>query len=69
MLNIKVSDTVHAYDSIEEALPALIKFVSDWYNSDDKQPLQITLTKIEGRAPPALGIYVGDTMKTEDILR
>jgi hypothetical protein len=67
-LEIKVKDNINIHDSLDEAVCAVEKIIREWFNSEDSSPLTITLSKIEDRGPPALGINVNDGIKTKEAL-
>lgn len=68
MLEIRVNDIQKVVDTLEEAVEFVVREVQRWFNSDDQTPLQITLTKPEDRAGPALQINVGDKLPTKEAL-
>ena len=68
MLNIKVNDTQKVVDTLEEAVSFVVQEITKWFNSDDQTPLQITITKPEDRAGPALNISIGEKLPTKEAL-
>ena len=68
-LQINVREVVTIVDTLPQFKEVIAKIVNDWFLSDDKEPLAVTLTKIEARGPPALGISVGDSITVRHSLR
>lgn len=67
-LEIKVKDEIKVYDNLEEGLFNVEKIIHEWFVSGDNSPLTITLSKVEDRGPPALGINVTDSVKAKEAL-
>lgn len=64
-LEIKVYDTVTAYDVFGEAVKAVADIIQKWFVSDEEKPLTITIGKMNSRAPPVLKINVNDSVSAE----
>jgi hypothetical protein len=59
-LEIRVNDSILIADSFDKAIEFIVDEVDKWYRSNDQKPLRITITKKQGRSPPALEINVAD---------
>ncbi len=59
-LEIRVYDTVITCETLEKAEQFVLETIRNWYASESKIPLTITLSKIEDRGPPALNVNVND---------
>lgn len=68
MLEIKVNEVVHVSDDALEAIVYISRVINEWYMKDDQTPLNLTITKLDNKAPP-LEISVGDVMNVKTILR
>jgi hypothetical protein len=64
-LEIKVFDTITTVDTLVQAVEYVIEVIRKWFTSDDKQPLDISLKKLEDRGPPSLKINVTDTVSAK----
>jgi hypothetical protein len=65
ILEIRVYDTVTAYDTLLEVQQAVDDIIQKWYVSDDDKPLTITISKMTNRGPPVLKIFVNDLVDTK----
>ena len=64
-LEIKVNDTITIRDTLQDTIDYITSIVKEWYWSDSKEPLSITVKKNPPRGPPALGINVSDSVQAE----
>lgn len=63
-LEIKVRDTICVIDSLPQAEEFVLQAIREWYaNENDQAPLTITLSKLDDRGPPTLGIYVRENVR------
>jgi hypothetical protein len=67
-LEIKVFEETRVVDFIGDAIEFINEVIRKWFASEDQNPLQVTISKIHGRAPPALGISVGEAVPIKDRL-
>jgi hypothetical protein len=65
MLEIHVFDTVQVADSLKEALRIILEAFKKWHQTDEDVPFTLTVKRINNKAPPALEIHVGDTVKAK----
>lgn len=64
-LEISVFDTITTIDTLAGAIEFVVETIKKWFASDDIRALQMTLTKVQRRGPPALGINVNDTISAK----
>lgn len=69
ILEIQVQDKVLVAESIGEAVSLIERLIKEFLEDDARAVLQINITKLDSRAPPALGINVSDTFAVGDMLR
>jgi hypothetical protein len=70
MIEVKVKEKITVIDSVGEVMKLLHELVEDWVKiGDQKEPMVITIKKVEDRGPPALGVSVSETMKVKSALR
>ena len=62
-LEVTVNEKVTVIDKIMDAISYLVKAIQEWIFSNNKEPLSISIKKIEARGPPVLGISVGDSSR------
>ena len=67
-LEIKVFEEITVVDFIGDAIEFVTETIRKWFASDDDRPLQITISKVRSRAPPALGVSVGEAVRIKDRL-
>lgn len=64
-LEIRVQDIIIVGETLEKALQEVERLIREWFASEDRNPLTITLSKMEDRGPPALGINVFDAVSAK----
>jgi len=68
-LEVKVNDTIKVIDKLMEAITYLVKMIQEWMFSNIKEPLIISIKKVDARGPPTqsnvLSVSVGDKSKTK----
>lgn len=68
MLEIKVTESVQVVDTLPEVQKLVEKIILEWFESGKTTPLEITIERKETRAPPALGINVGEEVKLKEVI-
>ena len=68
-LEVKVNEKIIVADSIEDVVRIIEDEIMSWSSRDgDDAPLQITVSKVKSRAPPALGVNVSDGVGANESL-
>jgi len=67
-LEIQVFEQVSVVDSIVDAIRVIKDAIKKWIDSGDQHPLKITISKINSRGPPSLGVAVGESVRIKDRL-
>jgi len=68
-IEIHIKDTVYVHDNFDSVITEITRVVKAWYESNDNEPLVITLNKVEDRGPPVLKIRVKDIINVKSLLR
>jgi len=67
-LEINVHENIKVVDSLGGAIAIISEMIKEYIESDIVGPLNFTIRKLDSRAPPALSINVGESVKVKDKL-
>ena len=66
-IEIQVYDQITVVESLGDVTAYVTEAIREWYNNPESDPkLVITLSKIEDRAPPAIGINVSEIISMKE---
>jgi len=68
-IEIHVREEIHTVDTLPEMEAYVLEKIREWFsNLEDHGPLSITLSKIEDRGPPTIGINISESVRTNEAL-
>jgi hypothetical protein len=64
-LEIQVYDTISTFDTLIQGIEFVVETIKKWFETDIKEPLNISIRKGVNKAPPSLSIDVNDRIKSQ----